>query len=143
MDSIVVLIVMQIPAVAIVFFAFYLFKEVQKDRSALLAAREALENASHESSGAMPNINVENIQRDFEGLVRRLDSIESSLDSGKGEGGRDQIANQKQALKEFGRVLSKTSEQTYNEIQDLDQRISTLFRTLEANGFDVIRSDAA
>jgi uncharacterized protein (UPF0335 family) len=65
------------------------------------------------------------------------------MDSGKGEGGRDQIANQKQALKEFGRVLSKTSEQTYNEIQDLDQRISSLFRTLEANGFDVKRSDAA
>ncbi len=141
--DIVVLIVMQIPAVAILFFAAYLFKEIQKDRSALLAAREALENASHDGVSSHSSEKLDTMQRTIDALQKRFDTLESAVESAGAGNSKDQIANQKQALKEFGRVLSKTSEQTYNEMQDLDQRVATLFRTLEANGFDAVRSDAA
>lgn len=144
MNSI-VLIVMQIPTVAILFFAVYLFREVQKDRAALQAARETLENANPDSIGADSSAELASIRTDLSALQEQLASLGSDEnDDGLTEAVREQVANQKRALKEFGRVLSKSSEQTYNEMQDLDRRISELSRVLESNGFTVRHSvDAA
>ena len=144
MDSI-VLMVMQIPTVAILFFAVYLFREVQKDRAALQAARETLENSSFEGSDSTSPEEIKSIRSEIESIRNEISNLaESTSGEAFSETDREQLANQKRALKEFGRVLSKTSEQTYNEMQDLDQRISALSRAMEANGFDIHRSvDAA
>ncbi|NND70685.1 MAG: hypothetical protein HKN43_03815 [Rhodothermales bacterium] len=143
MDSILVLIVLQIPTVAILFFSVYLFREVQRDRAALLSARETLENASlNPAEVGVSNDAIEKISSELDAVQRRISMIESNSSADLSDADRDQIANQKRALKEFGRVLSKTSEQTYTEMQDLDQRISALHRAMEINGFEIQR-DAA
>lgn len=137
MNSI-VLIVMQIPTVAILFFAVYLFREVQKDRAALQAARETLENAKFEGGDSDSSQEFETIRNELSDLKNQLSEIEAGgSDEGLTEAERDQLSNQKRALKEFGRVLSKSSEQTYTEMQELDRRINDLEHVLESNGFTV------
>jgi hypothetical protein len=45
--------------------------------------------------------------------------------------------NQKTALNEFGRVLSRTSEQTYGELQAIESRIRIIESSLKENGFEL------
>ena len=62
----------------------------------------------------------------------RLQSLHEQIDavgseetdlSDEREAIRSQLSNQKMALKEFGRVLSKTSEQTYTEFSAFEERL--------------------
>jgi hypothetical protein len=72
-------------------------------------------------------------------LSDRFESALTDIESGSAEGEkiREYMANQKTALKEFGRVLSRTSEQTYGELQAIESRIRTIESSLKENGFEL------
>lgn len=145
MESIVVEAIRQLPALVLAVLAIYFYRSAQR-------ATEL----SHDTP-AVPSELLQNV----DGLCSRADQLESGLremlasleahesatveDEQEAEAMRAQLSNQKMALKEFGRVLSKTSEQTYTEFGAIDERLREIEKALAERGMlsDENRSAAA
>ena len=136
MESIALQAILQIPMVALLFFAAYLFRGLQRERNNLAAAVSDFEQRLSDSSVGGSNSEVVS---DLEELKKRVESaLEDFGSSGdEREKTREYMANQKTALKEFGRVLSRTSEQTYGELQSMEARIRAIEASLTDNGFEL------
>ncbi len=134
MESILVEAVRQLPALVLAGLAFYFYRTAQK-------ATEL-----HHDAPAIPDnliqtletvrSRAEKLESDYDDLVARLDQNDSREQASEEEreGIRSQLTNQKMALKEFGRVLSKTSEQTYTEFGSLDERLRQVEDALSERG---------
>ncbi len=137
MESIALQAILQVPMVALLFFAAYLFRGLQRERNNLAAAvRDFEQRLSDSSVGGSAGSEVVS---DLEELKKRVESAleEFGSASDEREKTREYMANQKTALKEFGRVLSRTSEQTYGELQSMEARIRIIEASLTDNGFEL------
>ncbi len=136
MESIALQLILQLPIVALLFFAAFLFRGLQRERTTLASAVQDFEaRVSGEAGGGMDPALVAELKTIKERVESALNSIES--DSEEREKTREYMANQKTALKEFGRVLSRTSEQTYGELQAMETRIRNIETSLTDNGFEL------
>lgn len=136
MESIALQAILQIPMVALLFFAAYLFRGLQRERNNLAAAvRDFEQRLSDSPVGASSS----DVVGELDDLKKRIESALEDLESSgdEREKTREYMANQKTALKEFGRVLSRTSEQTYSELQSIEARIRIIESSLTDNGFEL------
>lgn len=145
MESIAVEAIRQIPAFILAIMAFYFYRTARKNQavslepaglpveleSQLEAAKNAVERLESDYS------EIKAAMDDFESLKTAIEESDDSI--------RSQLSNQKMALKEFGRVLSKTSEQTYTEFGSLEERLGRVEDSLTERGLldDESRSAAA
>lgn len=145
MESLTPLLILQIPVVALLLFTGALLAGMSREKRRLTAAIDDLENRTNESPAGSDD-------KAFAKLAAELDELRQRVDAGPAGSGspsedpekfREYMANQKTALKEFGRVLSRSSEQTYSELQALDERLATIERSLKDNGFDLGQVDEA
>jgi uncharacterized protein YoxC len=134
METFVVEAIRQLPALVLAVLVIYFYRSAQ-------SARESTEEAA-----AVPD----HLMDKLEGLVSRanqfdarLQSLREQIDahssgdndlSEEREAIRSQLSNQKMALKEFGRVLSKTSEQTYTEFTAFEERLREVESILAKRG---------
>jgi len=139
MESLAPLLILQIPVVALLLFTGALLAGLSREKRRLTAAIDDLEHRTNESPAASDD-------RALANLATELNELKQRVDAGLAGGGspsedqeklREYMGNQKTALKEFGRVLSRSSEQTYSELQALDERLKTIERALKDNGFNL------
>ena len=123
METFAVEAIRQLPALVLAVLVIYFYRSSQR----------ATESSEHVA--AVPDDLIDRL----EGLVERANQFDSRLQSlheqidavgsedtdlsDEREAIRSQLSNQKMALKEFGRVLSKTSEQTYTEFSAFEERL--------------------
>ena len=138
MESIALQVILQLPIVALLFFAAFLFRGLQRERNNLAAAIQDFEAriASAPGTSGGPD---KGLLAELEKLKARVESVSANIDSSESdrEKTREYMANQKTALKEFGRVLSRTSEQTYGELQSMEARIRVIEASLNDTGFEL------
>lgn len=134
METFVVEAIRQLPALVLAVLAIYFYRSAQR---------------ANETSVVASSVPDDLIQT-LESLAARADRLDSDLhsirdeidasaqhDDGHAEdweGIRAQLSNQKMALKEFGRVLSKTSEQTYTEFSAFEERLRNVENVLAHRG---------
>ncbi len=145
MESIAVEAIRQIPAFMLAIMAFYFYRTARKNESA--SQEPAMVPDELLSQIAAATNTLERIESDYSGIKAAVDDLESlkSAIEESDESIRSQLSNQKMALKEFGRVLSKTSEQTYTEFGSLEERLGRVEDSLTERGLmdDESRSAAA
>ena len=139
MDSTVLLLVLQLPVIALLVFTAFLLKSLNQEKHNLAETMRAFEDRL--ASGAPPS-NTETdlaLATELEKLSARVEAALTDIESGSAEceKTREYMTNQKTALKEFGRVLSRTSEQTYGELQAIEARIAVIESALKENGFEL------
>lgn len=139
MDSIFLQIVLQIPTIALLVFAGLLFRGFQRERVNLEDSRMLLESKFADVRTADTDGTVKRLDESFRNLSADLEALRARLDefSADQDRAKEYMDNQKTALKEFGRVLSRTSEQTYSDLQQLDDRIASMRRALADQGFEL------
>ena len=145
MESIAVEAIRQIPAFLLAILAFYFYRAAKKNETVSQQPAQIpaeLQSKVKEASEAVDRLDSEYASlkesvREFEDLKNAIQESDESI--------RAQLSNQKMALKEFGRVLSKTSEQTYTEFGSLEERLGRVEDSLRERGMieDENRSAAA
>ncbi|NNE36594.1 MAG: hypothetical protein HKN13_15275 [Rhodothermales bacterium] len=138
MDSIILQVVLQLPIVALLIFAGLLFRSLQREKVNLEDTRLLLESKLSDLSRKDVDQTVRSMETQLKSLTAELDTIRGSMSSSIESQDRvkEYMDNQKTALKEFGRVLSRTSEQTYGELQQIEDKITVLRETLSNQGFE-------
>ncbi|MCB0720421.1 MAG: hypothetical protein KDD65_18385 [Bacteroidetes bacterium] len=138
MDSIILQIVLQLPTIALLIFAGFLFRGLQREKANLEDSRMLLEAKLSELHAQGGDPRVKNLEAQVKKMAADLDASLKRIDETRTDGdkAREYMNNQKTALKEFGRVLSRTSEQTYSDLQSLEEKVSTMRRVLEDQGFE-------
>ena len=138
MESIALQAILQLPIVALLFFAAFLFRGLQRERNNLAAAIQDFEARIATVSGTSGGPD-KGVLDEVAKLKTRVESVLADLESTDSdrEKTREYMTNQKTALKEFGRVLSRTSEQTYGELQSMEARIRVIEASLNDNGFEL------
>ncbi len=134
MESIVVEAIRQIPALILAALALFFYRAAKKAGSVshdAVAIPEKFKEQISESSAAISRLEseIESLRSTVDAhdeLTQQFADTEESI--------RSQLSNQKMALKEFGRVLSKTSEQTYTEFNSLDDRVGRVEKALTDRG---------
>lgn len=139
MESNLVPLLLQLPTVVLVAFALVLFRSIRRQKASVEENQTALENriatlAKQDVDRLVKDIDTKLVALSSQVEVMRASVAKSAEDH---ERVRDYMNNQKAALKEFGRVLSKTSEQTYNELQQLDDQVTSVRKALADHGFDL------
>lgn len=139
MDSLVLQLVIQLPAIALLVFTAYLLRGLSQEKKLLASTmREFEDRLASAGTSANPEVDLA-LATELEKLSARVEAALADIDSGSAEREktREYMANQKTALKEFGRVLSRTSEQTYGELQAIEARIGVIESSLRDNGFEI------
>ena len=134
MESIAVEAIRQLPAFLLAILTFYFYRVARKAESA--SPKPAAIPAELESRVKASSNAVERIESDLSEVQQRIQemgSLKSQIEETE-EAIRSQLANQKMALKEFGRVLSKTSEQTYTEFGSFQERLGRIEDRLKERG---------
>ena len=145
METFIVEAIRQLPALVLVVLVIYFYRAAQRS------------NAESYAAPAVPEDLLQTLDRlaeradEFDADIKALrdasesdESQETGLEEER-EAIRSQLSNQKMALKEFGRVLSKTSEQTYTEFSAFEERLRQIEERLSERGLhnDESRSAAA
>ena len=145
MESIVVEAIRQLPALALAVLAFYFYRSAKR-ASAFESESQALPDGLMERLDSFESL-ANQLELELQRVNTRIETSEGQLDKMEEENEtiRSQLSNQKMALKEFGRVLSKTSEQTYTEFNSYEERFGTIEKSLSERGMlsDDKRSAAA
>lgn len=145
MESIAVEAIRQIPALVLAILAFYFYRTARKNET--VSMEPAGVPAELESQLEAATNAVERLESDYSEIKAAMDDFEALKNAieESDESIRSQLSNQKMALKEFGRVLSKTSEQTYTEFGSLEERLGRVEDSLTERGLldDESRSAAA
>lgn len=139
MDSLLLQLVIQLPVIALLAFTAFLLRSLGQEKQNLASAiREFEDRLASGGPSANPEVDLA-VVTEMKKLSDRVESALADIESGSAEGEkiREYMANQKTALKEFGRVLSRTSEQTYGELQAIESRIRTIESSLKENGFEL------
>ncbi len=134
MESIVVEAIRQIPALVLAGSAFYFYWLAKKAASAPQPASALPEGIADELRSAVQS--TSKLEQQLSDLSSRIEDIETEkqyLEEAE-ESIRSQLSNQKMALKEFGRVLSKTSEQTYTDFNSFEERLTRIEESLNERG---------
>jgi ElaB/YqjD/DUF883 family membrane-anchored ribosome-binding protein len=139
MDSLLLQLVIQLPVIALLVFTAILLRSLSQEKQNLSSAiREFEDRLAAGGPTANPEVGLA-LAAEMQKLSDRVESALADIESGSSEGEktREYMANQKTALKEFGRVLSRTSEQTYGELQAIESRIRIIESSLKENGFEL------
>ena len=146
MDSLIPQLLIQIPVLALIGFAAFLFRGFQRERQILSNAIRDYEARIETLSGSSKGEDLGKISVALEEMRQELSDALAKVDETTKQTVKmkEHMTNQKTALKEFGRVLSRTSEQTYGELQGLETRIERIQSALVHNGMHVeMESDVA
>ncbi len=134
METFVVEAIRQLPALVLAVLVIYFYR----------SAKRATDSTEHVA--AIPDDLVDKLEglvaraNDFDAQLRNMHEQIDAVGSQEGdlseerEAIRSQLSNQKMALKEFGRVLSKTSEQTYTEFTAFEERLRQVESILAERG---------
>lgn len=134
MESIVVEAIRQFPALVLAGSAFYFYRLSKKAASVSKPTPALPEGILDELRSAVEATG--SLEQQLSDLSRRIEDVETDkqhLEESE-ESIRSQLSNQKMALKEFGRVLSKTSEQTYTDFNAFEERLGRIEESLNERG---------